>query len=491
MVPTSDRPFHMGDRYRHDTPPLGRGNFHSTQRLFFNLQVMARRHLRSRRSCPKPHLHGVAPLLPVPAAVIDTSAAAWAVYVRKGTTMVLFLRQNLRWLAAGGLLNFSSSFGQTFFIALFAGQIRADFALSHAAWGSIYTVATLASAMVMILAGGLADRFPVRHLGAAVLALLAVTCLAMAWVNSAMFLCVALFLLRFLGQGMATHLAVISTSRWFVATRGRALSIVGLGYSLGEGLLPVVCVWGMSILAWRSLWVIAAGVVVIIGLVLHRLLMNERSAETMLRARTQSGLDDRHWHRGEVMAAPPFWILATCVAGMAAFGTVFLFQQVTFAAEKGVPHLALAALFPLLPISHVAAMLISGAMLDRWDSVRLLPFYLLPAAGGFALFATSEALFGIAAGMALMGLTTGMNATVMTAAWVEFFGTRHIGSIRALAMAVMVLGSALGPGFSGILLDAGVLLARQYLGVALFFMLASAAVAIMVRNVAGRLLSAA
>jgi hypothetical protein len=38
-----------------------------------------------------------------------------------------FLRANAPWLAAGFLLTFASSFGQTFFIAVFVGEIRADF----------------------------------------------------------------------------------------------------------------------------------------------------------------------------------------------------------------------------------------------------------------------------------------------------------------------------------------------------------------------------
>ena len=53
-----------------------------------------------------------------------------------------FLRDNSRWLAAGMLLTFLSSFGQTFFISIFAGDIRDTFGLSHGAWGGIYALGT-------------------------------------------------------------------------------------------------------------------------------------------------------------------------------------------------------------------------------------------------------------------------------------------------------------------------------------------------------------
>jgi hypothetical protein len=64
-----------------------------------------------------------------------------------------FLRANAAWLTAGFLLTFTSSFGQTFFISIFAGEIRETFGLSHGQWGGLYTLATTASAIAMVWAG--------------------------------------------------------------------------------------------------------------------------------------------------------------------------------------------------------------------------------------------------------------------------------------------------------------------------------------------------
>ena len=50
-----------------------------------------------------------------------------------------FLRENAPFLAAGALLAFSSSFGQTFLISAYAGVIRDEFGLSHGQWGAIYS----------------------------------------------------------------------------------------------------------------------------------------------------------------------------------------------------------------------------------------------------------------------------------------------------------------------------------------------------------------
>ena len=92
-----------------------------------------------------------------------------------------FLFRNAPWLAAGALLTLLSSFGQTFFISIFAAEIQSEFGLSHGSWGGIYALGTTASAVVMVWAGGLTDKFRVRTLGPAVLLLLALACLFMAF----------------------------------------------------------------------------------------------------------------------------------------------------------------------------------------------------------------------------------------------------------------------------------------------------------------------
>ncbi|MDG1009877.1 MAG: MFS transporter, partial [Amylibacter sp.] len=45
--------------------------------------------------------------------------------------LIFFIRENARWLTAGMLLTFISSFGQTYFISIFASEIQAEFDLSH------------------------------------------------------------------------------------------------------------------------------------------------------------------------------------------------------------------------------------------------------------------------------------------------------------------------------------------------------------------------
>lgn len=402
--------------------------------------------------------------------------------------ILAFLRDNAPWLTAGALLTFLSSFGQTFFISVFAGEIRAGFGLSHGQWGGIYTLGTGASAIVMIWAGGLTDRFRVRTLGSGILILSMLACLFMALNQSAWLLPAVVFALRFTGQGMTSHTAVVAMSRWFVATRGKALSVATLGFAIGEALLPLTFVSLMLIYDWRSLWLVAAAIAAAGIPVLWLLLRRERTPQSWARSSQSLGMSARHWTRNEAFRHWLFWFMIPALLGPSAFNTAFFFHQVHFAEVKQMAHVDLVAMFPFYTGIGIAAMMLSGWALDRLGTPRLMPFYQLPMVAAFLAFAFADGPAWLLAGFFALAVTTGANTTLPNAFWAEFYGTGNIGSIKAMAAAVMVLGSAIGPGLTGLGIDLGLGIEAQYLLVAVYFLIATAMMAL---GVARPLLAAA
>lgn len=382
-------------------------------------------------------------------------------------SLLAYMRSNARWLSAGMLLTGLSSFGQTFFIALFAADIQAAFDLSHGAWGAMYTVGTTASALVMVWAGRQADVFRVRTLGALSLTALACACFAMAFNPWLWLLPLVIFALRLTGQGMMSHIASVAMARWFVATRGRALSIAGLGFSIGQALLPIIVVALMAHFDWRVIWILCAGIAALGIPVLMRLLLQERTPAAMARSSESLGMHNRHWSRKDVLRHPLFWLMIPALLGPSAFNTAFFFHQVHYAQVVGITNMQMVSHFPLYTVVTVASMMLTGALLDRFGTARLLPFHQLPMVIAFAIFATHA--LGLGFGFFFLALTAGAQATLIAAFWAEFYGTAHIGAIKAMAAAVMVLGSAIGPGITGALIDLGVGIETQYIGVAIYF----------------------
>jgi len=387
--------------------------------------------------------------------------------------ILAFLRANAPWLAAGVLLTFLSSFGQTYFISVFAGEIRDVFALSHGEWGGIYSAGTAASALAMVWAGGLTDRFRVRILAPLVLVAMALAAMAM-MLNPVWWLLPGIvFALRFTGQGMMSHLAVVAMARWFAASRGKALSIASLGNGLGEALLPLIFVSLLALQDWRMLWGVA-GVIALAGIPLVLMLLRrERTPQSWAESSQSLGMEARHWTRGEALRHYLFWFMVPALLGPAAFNTAFFFHQVHIAEVKDVPHVEFVAMFPVYTSVVIGAMVLSGFALDRLGTARVLPVIQIPMIAGFLLFAISEGPLVLLAGFVLLGMTTGANAIVPNAFWAEFYGSAHMGRIKAMAAAIMVLGTALGPGITGAAIDLGVGIETQFVLIAGYFAFAT------------------
>lgn len=383
--------------------------------------------------------------------------------------MFRFIIQNSRWLAAGALLTLMSSFGQTYFISIFAGEIRTTFDLSHGDWGAIYGFGTFASAIAMVWAGGLTDIMRVRRLGPIVLAALAASCLCMAFNPWVALLPVVIFCLRFSGQGMSTHIAAVGMSRWFAANRGKALSVANLGFSIGEATYPLLVVALMMLFVWQGIWVLAAFIAVLSIPALVWLLREERSPQSMATEDQSVGMNGRHWTRNQTLAHPLFWFMMPAFVGQSAFNTAFFFLQVHFSEIKGWDHFQLVAMFPVYTGVAIGSMILSGVLLDKIGTARLIPYFQLPMIFAFLLFAYGQSLLAALVGFVLLGLTSGATATLPNAFWAENFGTKHLGSIKAAAAAAMVLGSAIGPALTGVLLDFSLPLEAQYVGVSVFF----------------------
>ncbi|GMG82968.1 MFS transporter [Paralimibaculum aggregatum] len=372
-------------------------------------------------------------------------------------SLASFYRENLRWLGAGFALSFFSSFGQTFFISLFAGDIRAAYGLSDGGWGALYTAATLCSAAVLFQAGALADRIRLDRLAVTVLLLYALAAIAMATGQGIAVLLVAVFGLRICGQGMMGHISATAMGRWFRAHRGRAVAFAALGFSTGEAVLPSIAVAVASTVGWRETWWIVAALLALgAAPLLGWLLAEARAPQGSGADGGHPGLGGRHWTRPEVMRHRLFWGLVPAVLAPSFIGTVLFFHQVHISEVKGWSLAAMAAGYPVYAGLTITASLTGGALVDRLGPARLLPVFLLPMGAGAMLLGAVEGVGGWLLVLALTGLSQGMAQALWGGLWPELYGTRHLGAVRAMATTAMVFSTAAGPGITGLLIDAGI-----------------------------------
>lgn len=399
--------------------------------------------------------------------------------------MLRFLAGNARLLTAGFFFAFASSFGQTFFIALFAVPLRSEFSLSHGDFGGIYTIATLGSAVALIWIGKYADQLGMRTLGVISLGCLGAMCVAMAAMAGPLMLVLVIFGLRLFGQGMLSHLSATSMARWFHAYRGRALSLAGMGFPAGAAIFPFVAVALTEALGWRQAWVAGAAFLTLCGIPLVlALLRTEPPLESDVTAGrgTEAAAPKRQWTRGEVLRDPVFYLLLPGVLAPAFITTAVFFHQAHLVEAKGWSLAWFAATYPVYAVATVVGSLAGGWAVDRWGSTRLIAAYLLPLAVSVLLLGAIDTPAVAVAYMLLSGAATGAGRSITSALWAELYGTRHLGGIRALAVSGMVLASALGPGVTGWALDLFVTFDTQLAVMGLYALAGALASQVLVRR---------
>ncbi len=367
-----------------------------------------------------------------------------------------FIRGNIRWLLGGLILTFFSSFGQTYFIALFSSEIRTAFSLSHGDFGSIYMIGTLVSAAVLVWLGRVVDFYSVSTVAFWVCISLALACVAMSLVSSVWMLVAVIFGLRLFGQGMMSHIAMVAMGRWYSAERGRAVSITSMGFQIGTGFFPLIIVSLIGMIGWRASWVLAAALMIFVALPSIYLLMRVERIPRGQVAETVATDSQKQWTHPQVVADPLFWVMLTGVVAPSFIGTAVFFHQVHISEIKGWSRELIAGSIALAAITTVLFSLLSGWLIDRFSARTLLPAFLLPLGVANMLLGVMDNSAAIIIYMFLHGVSNGISNTLFGALWPEVYGTLHLGAVRSLIMAAMVIASALGPGATGWLIDFGI-----------------------------------
>ena len=369
----------------------------------------------------------------------------------------MFKSLSLKVIIFGFIFTFFSSFGQSYFLGLFNSSIREALSITHGQFGSIYASATLCSSLLLIWVGKKIDDVNILKFASYVIIFLSASCFIFSKISSVIFLFIGIFLMRLAGQGLTTHTATTTISRYFDKNRGRALSIGWLGLSLAEFIMPVLIVFLLTFIEWRDIWIsISILVIIVLPITAYTLVRNvkldtrEDSSEE-----NETRRETKQWKRNEVLKDYRFYVICMTMLAMPWIATGTFVYQSFISTSKGWGPYVIAQSFMAYSIFSVITLFISGFLIDKFSSRKLLIYMNMPLLLATAILFYFDSSISSFIFLGLIGISNGLANVLGSSTWAEIYGVKHIGSIKALTTALMVFSTAFGTALFGILIDYG------------------------------------
>lgn len=356
----------------------------------------------------------------------------------------------------GFIFTFFSSFGQSYFLGLFNSSIRDALSITHGQFGSIYASATLCSSLLLIWVGKKIDDVNIFKFALFVIILLSFACFFFSKVSSVFLLFIAIFLMRFSGQGMMSHTASTTISRYFTKTRGRALSISWFGLSSAEFIMPILMVYLLTIIDWQNLWLIFSITVLIILPIASFLLIKNLNLDSRETSNENiKEVEIKQWNRREVIKDYRFYIISLNMLAMPWIFTGFAVFQSFVQTSKGWGPYVIAQSFMSYSILSVLTLFLSGFLIDKFTSRKLLIYMNIPLLFSVVVLYFFDTPITAFLFLGLVGISNGFANILGSSTWAELYGVKYLGSIKALTTALMVFATAFGTALFGLLIDLG------------------------------------
>ena len=369
----------------------------------------------------------------------------------------MFKNLSLKVIIFGFIFTFFSSFGQSFFLGLFNSSIRNELSITHGQFGTIYASATLLSSIFLIWLGKKIDDINIFKFASFVILLLSFSCFFFSTISSILILFIAIFLMRFSGQGMMSHTATTTISRYFTKSRGKALSTGWFGLSAAEFILPVLIIYLLTIYNWKNIWIIISGVVIIFLPIVSYLLIKNLNLDSREVTNDENFKDEniKQWKRIEVIKDYRFYIICANMLAMPWIATgVFVYQSFILEQKNWGPYV-IAQSFMIYSILSVITLFIAGYLIDKFTSKKLLIYMNIPLLLAAVVLFYFKSPISSFAFLGLIGISNGFANVLGSSTWAEIYGVKYIGSIKALTTALMVFATAFGTAMFGVLIDNG------------------------------------
>ncbi len=391
-------------------------------------------------------------------------------------------------LGAATVAYIASAPAQTFVVSQLNGPLRETFGISELALNTSYAIATVLASLPLVMVGRWTDRFGPRKAMAGVALAFGLACLVLSAVTGFWGVVLAFFLLRFTGQGALTMVSQHATAMWFHRRLG---AVHGIKQVVIFGVwiaFPQIALWMINSVGWRQTYVIFAGLIWVGVIPMALLAIRDRPEDLGLRmdgdpvppadepvaaAPVAAGsvaaeLVDASeadvallpgageapvkamFTLSQAIRTPAYWVLGAVVFLSPLVGTAFLFDMQPLLALRGMGPESAALVVSSWTAGMALAAIPAGQMTDRVRPSVLLPTGMAAIGVSAILLWWAPAVWAAALAMVVFAAGQTLAATVSTATIARYFGRTHHGAIRSSLIRIGVVGTGLGPIFTGL-----------------------------------------
>lgn len=377
-----------------------------------------------------------------------------------------------------GLAGFTQSAESYPILGVFMKPMIEEFGWSRTIFSGSTLIGTLMGGVIAMFVGPMIDRLGARWTLTAAFAVLGTTLVLMAYISTLW----QFYLLQIIGRALTMGVLALALGivvpKWFVAKRGRAVALGGLGQRLGNAVTPLYVQLLVSQGSWRLATAVAGILMWTVSMIPVAIFLRRTPEDMGLLPDGVDPPDDLdpeeaglrkelvgsqpvNQSRDEVsltarqaLRHPSFYLLVV------SFSLVFLsvpalnLHMIPYMTDKGIPSSYAVAATALLSLSAGVGSIFAGLLSERIMARRTLVGILaLMSIGYFGMLAVQVAWHSIVWAV-FFGLSSGGMFILQQVIFAEFYGREHLGAIRGIVWPIQMVFNAAGPFIASVAFDA-------------------------------------
>jgi MFS family permease len=323
--------------------------------------------------------------------------------------------------------------------------ISLDFGWPRAAVSGVLGIIALVSALSYPFIGRAMDRFGARRflIGGSLSLGLLVMSLSLARPNPVLFY-LQFGLVGLAGATCASAMFCKIVSNWFDARRGLMLGVTaGVGNGVGATVMPIIAGLLLPSLGWRGTYVAIGGIVIVVGFPILFFLLREAPPAPAPAA--GMSVEPEGKTLAEAIRTREFWILLAAVAVGAGGMTAVFTHVVPMLMDRGVSLGQATGVVAMFALVTAAWQVVTGALLDRMRSPRLVTPMFVAAIAGLLLLQFGTGSVNLALAGVLLGIGMGAEYGALSYFTSRYFGLRHYGAIIGALYSAVILAQGATP----------------------------------------------